>query len=753
MKYTNDFLYDMLDYDQATSQQQRIWVAGAVKGVTARQGCVEIEIPFYGQKQQPAFERDLSLSARTYTMLVQAYGDNIIRCSIAYDDRQLDGTSEMLALHPSLQQAPLDVEEIPGGWLIVDDKGRKRLAISTQKPPVDHWSDIIKAPEDAFNVTIYPDGKRAVPFMAYDQFFPEKRESLPIAFVEREDRDSAAVFSLHAEAGECFSGTGERFAKHDLAGRTIMLENMDGLGVNSRRAYKNIPFYLSSREYGLFVHTSSHGRLSLADISTRAVQGLVEEPAFDLFFIADDTPERILYHYRCLTGFPKEPPAWSYGIWMSRMSYFSAAEVKEIGERLRQEDYPCDVLHLDSGWFDKDGRCDWQFNKERFPEPENFMREMRKQGFRISLWQNPNISKDNKLFQEGVEKGYIVEIQPDPNAPDSDFFAKTTAGHIDFTNPEAVKWYQGLLANLLRMGASAIKTDFGERIDMAVKFQALPAEKAHNLYALLYQKAAFEITDEITKEALVWARAGWAGCQRYPVHWAGDSAGSWDGMAATLRGGLHLGLSSFAFWSHDIPGFHGLPDFMNSKPSDELYVRWTQFGVFSSHMRYHGTYPREPWEYPKVSSIVRKWWKLRYSLVPYIIEQGRKAVSSGYPILRALTFHHPEDITCRHIDDQYYFGDDFLVAPVMNENSSRDVYLPEGNWLDFWTGATYDGEQWLREANSPLDRIPVFLRKGRAFPIYPLAVKCVDDMDLNKIITVNTDEMYKGIQHHLEFEV
>ena len=753
MKQKNDFIYDMLDFDQVSTDQQRIWCAGTPLEVAARQGRVEILIPFYAQKLQLAFVRETTIEPCIHKLIVQAYGENIVRCSIAYDDCKADDTSVMLSFDPSLKQVPLKVEKTRQGWDVVDDAGLRRMSINALKAETEHWSDIIKGPDDSFEVVVYPDGKRAVPFMAYDQFFPEKRESLPLAFIERSGEVSASLFSVRADANESFVGTGERFAKLDLAGRTIALENMDGLGVNSRRAYKNVPLYISSRGYGLFIHTSCHGRLSLADISTRAVQGSMEESNLDLFFIADQNYERILYQYRCLTGFPQEPPAWSYGIWMSRMTYFSDVEVEKIANRLRQEDYPCDVLHLDSGWFEKDGRCDWEFSKERFAEPEKFIRKMRSMGYRISLWQNPNISDDNKHYKEGVEKGYIVKVTPDPDAPDSDFFAKTTAGHIDFTNPDAVKWYQGLLADVLRKGASAIKTDFGERIDMDAKFKSMPTEKLHNIYSLLYQKAAFDITQEITGEGLIWARAGWAGCQRYPIHWAGDSASSWDGLAGSLRGGLHLGLSGFAFWSHDIPGFHGVPDFMNSKPSDEIYVRWTQFGVFSSHMRYHGTHPREPWEYPNVSDIVRKWWKLRYALIPYIMEQGRKACHSGYPMLRALVMHHPDDVTCRHIDDQYYFGDDILVAPVMNDEGVRDVYLPQGKWVDFWTGEHYDGQQWLSTVRSPLDRIPVYLRNGSELPIYPVAVNCVDQMDFDKCITVDADESFKGIQHFLEIEI
>lgn len=261
-------------------------------------------------------------------------------------------------------------------------------------------------------------------------------------------------------------------------------------------------------------------------------------------------------------------------------------------------------------------------------------------------------------------------------------------------------------------------------------------ELLNNLYALLYQKAAYEITKEVTGDGIVWARAAWAGCQRYPLHWGGDSASTWDGMAGSLKGGLHFGLSGFAFWSHDVPGFHSLPDFMNSPVSDDIYVRWTQFGVFSSHIRYHGTSKREPWSYPAIASIVKKWWKLRYALIPYIMEQSEKATRTGYPVLRALIFHHPEDKLCWHIDDEYYFGDDFLVAPVMNSEGYRDVYLPKGEWVNFFTGECFEGECWLKKVDVPLEEMPVYVRRGATIPMYPEEVDCTDEMDLSKSILV-----------------
>ncbi len=307
------------------------------------------------------------------------------------------------------------------------------------------------------------------------------------------------------------------------------------------------------------------------------------------------------------------------------------------------------------------------------------------------------------------------------------------------------------------MGVTCIKTDFGENIHMDHRYHGMSPERLNNIYSLLYQRAAFEVTKEVTGQGIVWARSAWAGCQRYPLHWGGDSASSWDGLAGSLKGGLHFGLSGFAFWSHDVPGFHSIPDFMNSPLDENVYVRWTQFGVFSSHMRYHGTCKREPWHYPRIAPIVKRWWKLRYKLLPYIVEQSEKACQSGYPMVRALLMHHPHDRQVWHIDDEYYFGSEFLVCPVMNAYhtstdepkngvGTRDIYLPEGMWVNFFTGERLNGGRWYYNVEIPLDQMPVFVRPGAHIQIYPDDVDSTDDMDLSKAITIGITKDYKGFE-------
>ena len=303
------------------------------------------------------------------------------------------------------------------------------------------------------------------------------------------------------------------------------------------------------------------------------------------------------------------------------MTYYSAKEVETICERFRKENYPCDVIHLDSGYFSDDWVCDWKFSPERFSEPDQFIKKLDQQGFKISVWQTPNIGKENPLYQHAVEKGYLPIVkEEDEYTAMSDFSGQDFGGQIDLTNKEAVAWYKTLLRGLLDLGVKTIKTDFGEKILLNADFKAMSGLELHNLYALLYQKAAFETTAEYTDKPFIWGRSTWAGGQRYPLHWGGDTSSDWDGLTASLRGGLQFGLSGYTYWSHDVAGFHGLPEFMNNWPSENLYLRWTQFeSSLSSPL---------PWSFTQRtlgiscgSFAVRNYLHLRYTLIPYILQE------------------------------------------------------------------------------------------------------------------------------------
>ena len=745
MRPTNYHLFDFMHFDLELSKNESLWKACKPTAVYEKDGDVYITVPFQKQVLSNDMAADTSVPREEYTLILRQYSNKIIRLFCGFGDWEMTDQSEMLQFSERVQKLPLQVKAGDGEWTIYSVDGVRRAWINVKEPKLDHWSDLLPAPQETLDVVVYPDGKREIHLAAYDHFSPPRYDGLPLAYCVKDGHKERATLSFECKADECFAGTGERFTKMDLSGHTFFLKNQDGQGVNNRRTYKNIPFYLSSRMYGTFYHTCAHSKLSLAHVSTRSVEFLSDQAMIDAFIIAGDTVEEILRGYRDLTGYPSMPPLWSFGIWMSRMTYFSADEVDEICDRLRAEHYPCDVIHLDTGWFRTDWLCEWKFNEKRFPDPKGFIHSLKDKGFRVSLWQLPYVAEDAEQIDEARENDYIAPLTKQQASEGSNFSALDYAGTIDFTYPKATEWYKGLLKNLLDMGVVCIKTDFGENIHMDAKYKGMSPELLNNLYALLYQKAAYEVTKEVTGDGIVWARAAWAGCQRYPLHWGGDSCSSWDGMAGSLKGGLHFGLSGFAFWSHDVPGFHTLPNFMNSIVDDKVYMRWTQFGVFSSHMRYHGTNKREPWFYPAIAPMVKKWWKLRYKLLPYIYEQSKKATHSGYAVLRALIFEHPADKMCWHIDDEYYFGDDFLVAPVMNSEDSRDVYLPEGEWVNFFTGERIRGGQWLKGVKVPLDEMPVYVREGAVIPVYPEDVDCTDEMDLDKSVALKIDEHFRGI--------
>jgi alpha-D-xyloside xylohydrolase len=734
-----------MDFDTDLSKDESLWKAYQPTAVSEVDGDVHIEIPYQRQQLANDMAADTSAPQESYTLIIRQYANGITRLFASFEGGRLTDDSEMLCFSERVKQLPLSVSKSDEGWAVSTADGVRRAVVYTKAGKTDHWSDLLPAPQPTFDLRLYPDGVKEIRLSAYDHFSPPRYDALPIAFCKSGEERNRATISFECKANECFAGTGERFAKMDLSGQTFFLKNQDGQGVNNRRTYKNIPFYISSRMYGVFYHTCSYCKLSLAGQSTRSVQFMSNQPQLDVFVIAGETPEEILRGYRDLTGYPSMPPLWSFGVWMSRMTYFSADEVNEICNRLRREHYPCDVIHLDTGWFETDWLCEWKFNAERFPDPEGFIHNLKDHGFRVSLWQLPYIAENAEQIDEARANDYIAPLTKKQESEGSNFSTLDYAGTIDFTYPAATEWYKNLLRRLLKMGVACIKTDFGENIHMDAKYKGMKPELLNNLYALLYQKAAYEVTKEVTGDGIIWARAGWAGCQRYPLHWGGDSCSSWDGLAGSLKGGLHFGLSGFAFWSHDVPGFHTLPDFMNSVVDDKVYLRWTQFGVFSSHIRYHGTNKREPWHYPAIAPAVKRWWRLRYTLLPYILEQSRKAVSSGYPLLRALLMHHPDDPICWHIDDEYYFGDSFLVAPVMSDDNRRDIYLPAGEWVNLFSGEHFEGGRYYKDVETPLEEMPVFVRPGASIPLYPEDVDCTDEMDMTKTTQLVIDEAFKGI--------
>jgi alpha-D-xyloside xylohydrolase len=531
--------------------------------------------------------------------------------------------------------------------------------------------------------------------------------ALPFSFVRRSSdysRSVAAVFSL--SPGEKLFGCGESFTRLDKRGQRIVLWANDANGVQTGRMYKPIPFFLSSRGYGMFVHTSAPATFDMGASFQGSNELLLGDDALDLFVFLGP-PRAVLDEYTDLTGKAAMPPLWSFGFWMSRITYFSEDEVRAVAAKLRENRIPSDVIHLDTGWFETDWRCDYRFSKTRFRDPAKMIADLKEDGFHISLWQLPYFVPKNRLFPEIVEKGLAVR-DAKGGLPYEDAV-------LDFSNPETVRWYQEKIASLLRMGVGAIKVDFGEAAPLTGLYASgRTGFYEHNLYPLRYDEAVADVTREVTGDTIIWARSAWAGSQRYPVHWGGDAANSDTAMAATLRGGLSLGLSGFTFWSHDIGGF-------TARTPEELYRRWLPFGMLTSHSRAHGAPPKEPWEYGKdFTDAFRRAADLKYRLMPYVYAQAKDSSERGLPMVRALFVEYPEDPGSWEVEDEYLFGADLLVAPLLEAGTTgRDVYLPPGEWIDYQTGKAYEAG-WRRiEAGE----IPVVLlvRDGAAIPHAALA--------------------------------
>jgi alpha-D-xyloside xylohydrolase len=517
-------------------------------------------------------------------------------------------------------------------------------------------------------------------------------------------RRIAATFSLSPD--EKLFGCGESFTRLNKRGQKIPLWMIDAHSAQTADMYKPVPFFMSSRGYGMFVHTSAPLTLDFGCSYDAANTIYMGDEQLDLFVFLGK-PKEILSEYTALTGRSPVPPLWSFGLWMSRITYDSEEQARDVARKLRDHHVPCDVIHLDTGWFEEDWRSDYKFSTSRFDDPAKMISDLQDQGFRVSLWQLPYFTPKNELHEEATRGGYAVL--------DSNGRLPTEDAIIDFSNPDAVKWYQGKLAELLRMGVAAIKVDFGEA---APSHGAYVSGKSgfyeHNLYPLRYNKAAAEVTKEVTGDSIIWARSAWAGCQRYPLHWGGDAENTDSAMAASLRAGLSLGLCGFSFWSHDIGGF------VYKSPRD-LYRRWMPFGMLTSHSRCHGVPPKEPWEYDEeFTDDFRHAVELKYKLMPYVYAQAKLASQEGYPMLRTLFFEYPEDPTSWFIEDEYLFGTDILVAPLMKEAPGRRVYLPPGLWTDYQSGAIYEGARWHEIEVGEIPAV-ILARDGSVIPHIRLA--------------------------------
>ena len=541
----------------------------------------------------------------------------------------------------------------------------------------------------------------------------------PFCFVKRGSDNARRinpVFTLTAD--EMIFGCGESATGLNKAGQKVNLFVTDPQGPETDQMYKPIPFFMSNRGYGMFMHTSAPVTCDFGATYIGLNKMFMGDENLDLFVFFGE-PKDVLDEYTDLVGKPGMPPLWSFGTWMSRITYFSEKEGYDVAANIRKNKYPCDVIHFDTGWFDVDWQCDYKFSENRFQNPQQMLKDLRSQGFHVCLWQLPYFTPKNRYFSELIEKDMYVK-NGNGELPYEDVV-------LDFSNPETVKWYQDKLAGLLNIGVSAIKVDFGEAAPLnGIYASGKSGWYEHNLYPVRYDMAVSEITKKLHNENIMWARAAWAGSQRYPLHWGGDAATTNTGLLGTLRAGLSFGLSGFSFWSHDMGGF------VKSTPED-LYCRWIPFGFLTSHTRAHGAPPTEPWLYDskRVQDVFRKSAEMKYRLMPYVYAQAKECTEKGLPMLRALFVEFPDDPGAWKVDDEYLFGSQILVAPLLESGmTGRTVYLPEGKWIDYQTEKVYEGGWHRIEAGS----LPIIMlvRDGSVLPHLKLA-QSTAEMDWSKM--------------------
>ena len=509
--------------------------------------------------------------------------------------------------------------------------------------------------------------------------------------------------------GELIYGLGERFTAFTKNGQSVAIWNEDG-GTSTYQSYKNIPFYISNKGYGVFVNHPEKVEFEIGTEQVTKTAFSVEGGYLDYYLFNGPSMKEVLERYTDLTGKPSLPAPWTFGLWLSTSftTNYDEETVMSFVDGMLDRGIPLRTFHFDCFWMKEFHWTDFVWDSRVFPDPKGMLSRIKAKGLNICVWINPYIAQESCLFAEGMEKGYFVK-RTNGDVWQWDMWQPGMA-LVDFTNPEACTWYQEKLAGLLDMGVDCFKTDFGERIpvDGIEYFDHSDAKKMHNYYTYLYNKTVYDILEKKRGkgEAVLFARSATVGGQKFPVHWGGDCWSDYESMEESLRGGLSLLMSGFGFWAHDIGGFE-------STSTPDVYKRWVAFGLLSSHSRLHGsTSYRVPWAYDEEAvDVVRFFTRLKARLMPYLYKTAIQANKTGVPTMRSMVLEFTEDRTCHYVDKQYMLGDSLLVAPIFNEESLADYYLPAGRWTDFFTGEVKEGGRWIQEKHGYLS-VPLLVKEN-----------------------------------------
>lgn len=555
------------------------------------------------------------------------------------------------------------------------------------------------------------------------------------AYVKTEDEGNFMREQLSLAVGELIYGLGERFTPFVKNGQTVDIWNEDG-GTSTEQSYKNIPFYVTNKGYGVFVNQPEKVSFEVGSEKVTKVQFSVPGESLDYYIINGPSIKKVLENYTALTGKPALPPAWTFGLWLttSFTTNYDEETVTNFVDGMAQRDLPLHVFHFDCFWMKDFNWCNFEWDKKVFPDPVGMLKRLKEKGLKICVWINSYIAQESKLFDEAMEAGYLLK-RVNGDVWQWDMW-QSGMGLVDFTNPEACKWYASKLSALMDMGVDCFKTDFGERIPTdVVYFDGSDPIKMHNYYTYLYNKVVFDVLVEKrgVGEAALFARSATVGGQKFPVHWGGDCSANYESMAESLRGGLSLCMSGFGFWSHDIGGFE-------STSSADVYKRWAAFGLLSSHSRLHGSSSyRVPWVYDEEAcDVVRNFTKLKCSLMPYLFRNAYETSKTGVPVMRAMILEFQEDMACNYIDKQYMLGDSLLVAPIFNDKGEVTYYLPKGEWTNFLTGEVVSGGKFISEKHDYLS-IPLMVRPNSIIAVGNQNVK--PDYDFADGVTLHVFQL------------
>ncbi len=514
---------------------------------------------------------------------------------------------------------------------------------------------------------------------------------------------------LSLGVGELIYGLGERFTPFTKNGQSVDIWNEDG-GTSTEQSYKNIPFYLSNKGYGVLVNHPERVSFEIATEMVTRTEFSVAGGMLDYFFINGPTMKETVMHYTDLTGKPALPAPWTFGLWLSTSftTNYDEETVMSFVDGMLERGIPLRTFHFDCFWMKEFHWSNFIWDDRVFPDPEGMLTRIKEKGLNICVWINPYIGQESELFSVGCQKGYFVK-RTNGDVWQWDMWQPGMA-LVDFTNPAACRWYQIELEKLLDMGVDCFKTDFGERIpsENVTYSDGSDPQKMHNYYTYLYNKCVYELLERKRGkgEAVLFARSATVGGQKFPVHWGGDCWSDYESMEESLRGGLSLCMSGFGFWAHDIGGFE-------STSTADVYKRWVAFGLLSSHSRLHGSSSyRVPWVYDEEAvDVVRFFTRLKARIMPYLYAAAVTANQTGIPCMRSMVMEFTEDKTCHYLDKQYMLGDSLLVAPIFNDQSMAEYYLPKGVWTDFFTGEVKNGGQWITEKHGYLS-IPLLVKEN-----------------------------------------